>query len=115
MTRVLVCGGRDFRDREAVFASLDSLHAEHRFSVVIAGGSRGTDTLAADWARERGVPTEVYRADWEHFGHKAGPLRNGRMLAEGKPDLVVAFPGGKGTANLIEQARAAGVRVFLWS
>ena len=50
MTRVLVCGGSDFRDREAVFASLDSLHSEHRFSVVIAGGSRGADMLAADWA-----------------------------------------------------------------
>ena len=37
------------------------------------------------------------------------------MLAEGKPDLVVAFPGGAGTANMIEQARAAGVRVFMWS
>lgn len=115
MTRVLVCGGRDYRDRGAVYAALDSLHAEHRFSMVIAGGARGADALAADWARERGTPTEIYMADWEHFGRKAGPLRNGRMLAEGKPDLVVAFPGSKGTANMVEQARAAGVRVFMWS
>ena len=79
------------------------------------GGSRGADTLAANWARTRGVPTEVYDADRQDFGRKAGPLRNGRMLAEGQPDLVVAFPGRAGTANMIEQARAAGVRVFMWS
>jgi hypothetical protein len=74
-----------------------------------------SDMLAVEWARHRGVPTEVYMADWEHFGRKAGPLRNGRLLAEGRPDLVVAFPGGAGAANMIEQTRAAGVRVFMWS
>jgi hypothetical protein len=34
------------------------------------------------------------------------------MLEEGKPDLVVAFPGGTGTANMVKQARAAGVEVL---
>jgi hypothetical protein len=37
------------------------------------------------------------------------------MLKEGHPDLVVAFPGGKGTAGMIALARAAGIPVFLWS
>ena len=40
-------------------------------------------------------------------------MRNARMLAEGKPDLVVAFPGGRGTADMVAQARKAGVRVVL--
>ena len=30
----------------------------------------------------------------------------------GKPDLVVAFPGGAGTLNMVMQARKAGVRVI---
>jgi hypothetical protein len=33
------------------------------------------------------------------------------MLVYGKPQLVVAFPGGGGTANMVEQAEAAGVKV----
>jgi predicted Rossmann-fold nucleotide-binding protein len=115
MTRVLVCGGRDYADRAAVYASLDSLHAEHGFTLLIAGGARGADTLAAQWAQDRGIPTQVYMAEWESLGRKAGPIRNLRMLEEGKPDLVVAFPGGKGTANMVAQARAASVRVFIWS
>jgi hypothetical protein len=112
MTRVLVCGGRDCTDRAAVYASLDSLHAEHRFTVLIAGGARGADTLAAEWAGERGIPTEVYMAEWERLDRKAGPIRNQRMLDEGCPDLVVAFPGGTGTAGMMGIARKAGVPVI---
>jgi hypothetical protein len=40
-----------------------------------------------------------------------GPIRNKPMLEEGKPDLVVAFPSGRGTANMMKQAREAGVPV----
>jgi predicted Rossmann-fold nucleotide-binding protein len=115
MTRVLVCGGRDYDDRAAVYSSLDSLHAEHGFTLLIAGGARGADTLAAQWAQDRGVPTQVYMAEWERFGREAGPIRNQRMLEEGTPDVVVAFPGGRGTTNMVAQARAAGLRVFTWS
>jgi predicted Rossmann-fold nucleotide-binding protein len=112
MTRVLVCGGRDYRDRDALYAALDRLHAEHGFSVVIAGGARGADTLAAEWAKDRAIPTEVYMAEWGRLGRKAGPIRNQRMLDDGKPDLVVAFPGGTGTAGMMALARKAGVPVI---
>jgi predicted Rossmann-fold nucleotide-binding protein len=33
------------------------------------------------------------------------------MLAEGRPDAVIAFPGGKGTADMVRKARAAGLPV----
>jgi predicted Rossmann-fold nucleotide-binding protein len=112
MTRVLVCGGRDYNDHDALYAALDRLHAEHNFTVVIAGGARGADTLAAQWAEHRGIPVEVYMADWQKLGRKAGPIRNQRMLDEGAPDLVVAFAGGTGTAGMMALARNAGVPVI---
>jgi UDP-N-acetylmuramoylalanine-D-glutamate ligase len=34
------------------------------------------------------------------------------MLEREKPDLVVAFPGGRGTADMVAKARAAGVEVL---
>jgi hypothetical protein len=55
MMRVLVCGGRDFDNRAMLNAALDRLHAERVFSLVIAGGARGADTLAEDWANARGI------------------------------------------------------------
>ena len=111
MTRVLICGGRKYEDRTVLYGALDRLHAARPFTLVIAGGARGADTLAAEWAAERGVPIQVYMAEWERLGRKAGPIRNQRMLDEGKPDLVVAFPGGRGTAGMMALARAAGVEV----
>jgi len=112
MKRVLVCGGRDYTDRDALYVALDRLHADHRFATVIAGGARGADTLAVQWAEHRGIPTEVYMADWDGLGRKAGPIRNQRMLDEGRPDLVVVFPGGKGTAGMMALATKAGVEVI---
>lgn len=108
--RVLVCGGRTYYHQRYLYAVLDSLHAATPVSVVIAGGARGADTLAVEWAESRKVPSTTFYAIWRR-GKAAGPIRNARMLAEGKPDLVVAFPGGRGTADMVAKARAAGVEV----
>ena len=54
---------------------------------------------------------EVYPANWEEFGKRAGLIRNARMLTEGKPERVLAFPGGRGTADMVSRAREAGVEV----
>lgn len=115
--RVLICGGRDFVDRLKLEKFLDDRfgcagHPDERRPVsFIAGGARGADTLAYDWACSRGWWTDVYRADWDRYGKAAGAIRNQRMLDEGKPDLVVAFPGGTGTADMVKRAELAGVKV----
>jgi hypothetical protein len=109
--RVLVCGGRDYSDKARVFAVLDKLDGEAGIDRIIEGGAKGADTWAAQWGGSRGI-LETYPADWEAFGSMAGPMRNKAMLDEGKPDLVIAFPGGAGTRNMIRQARKAGVEVI---
>jgi hypothetical protein len=110
--RVLVIGGRDYRDRERCFAELDRLHAENAFVVLIHGGAPGADTLADEWAKKRSIPVEVFPAEWTKLGHSAGPARNAQMLKDGKPTLVVAFPGGKGTHDLIRRATHKGLDVI---
>lgn len=110
--RVLVCGGRGYNDRSRVTDVLCALHFKAGVSCVIEGGARGADRLARDWANTSIVPVETYEADWENQGSFAGPARNARMLAEGKPDLVIAFPGGRGTADMMRKARKAGVEVI---
>lgn len=110
--RVLVCGGRAFSDKRLVAKTLSPLHRQRAFSVLIHGGASGADEIAHLWAEFAGVPIERYPADWKQFGPAAGPIRNRQMLVDGKPDLVVAFPGGRGTANMVAQAREAGVEVI---
>jgi hypothetical protein len=111
MTRVLVCGGRDYTDRDRVFAVLDKLHADAGIDRIIQGGARGADMWAEQWAYKEDVFNESFPADWETHGTFAGPMRNKRMLEEGQPDLVIAFPGGKGTADMVRKAKKAGVKV----
>jgi predicted Rossmann-fold nucleotide-binding protein len=109
--RVLVCGGRDYSDAARVSAVLTKLHAEAGIDLIIQGGAHGADELAFAWARLHGVREEQFDADWENHGSFAGPIRNTRMLREGRPDLVISFPGGRGTADMVKRARRAGVEV----
>ena len=106
--RVLVCGGREFANRQMLDETLNRLHLDRGVTLIISGGARGADTMAEWWARAEIVPCDVYQADWTGLGRKAGPIRNQRMLDEAKPDLVVAFPGGKGTADMVRRGRQAG-------
>jgi SLOG family YspA-like protein len=111
--RVLVCGGRDYGrtpdERRLVRAALDRLE---NVEVVIEGGASGADMLAAAWAEAHDVECETYSADWHKHGRAAGPIRNQRMLDEGKPDLVIAFTGGRGTTDMVTRAKKAGIEVI---
>lgn len=109
--RVLVCGGRDYSNREELFSVLDTAHLADPIGEVIHGAAAGADSLAGEWASARGIPARPFPADWNNHGRAAGPIRNLQMLTDGMPDLVIAFPGGRGTANMIKQAKAHGVPV----
>lgn len=110
--RVLICGGRDPSEkiRAAVWRwVVENVRAG---DTVIHGAAPGVDTMAMNAANTiPGAKHLPFLADWRTLGRAAGPIRNKRMLDEGKPDLVVAFPGGRGTANMVAQAERAGVRV----
>lgn len=110
-TRLLVCGGRDYADRLKVYSHLAKVHADRRIACIINGAASGADRLSTEWARSVGVPVLEFPADWS-LGRKAGPIRNRIMLSEGKPDEVVAFPGGRGTADMVNAARVSGVPVW---
>lgn len=125
--RILVCGGRNYDDRERVHEILDEITNEDEETVIIHGGANGADLFAAQWAKENNVTVLPFHADWDdlttppifvkinkhgkQYNALAGFVRNQRMVDEGRPDLVLAFPGGKGTADMIERAEKAGIKV----
>lgn len=110
--RVLVCGGRTFSDREHLRGVLDRIHALTPITAVIHGAASGADAFAGEWAVSRNVIELRFPANWASDGRAAGPIRNKRMLREGRPDVVVAFPGGRGTGDMVLQAERANVRVI---
>ncbi len=111
--RVLVCGGRDYEDYDTLKSCLSAMQVTREpFDVIIHGGAKGADYLADCYAKRHRIPVLSFEADWGKNGSAAGPMRNKKMLDEGKPDLVMAFPGGRGTANMVKQAKARNVEVW---
>ena len=117
--KVLVCGGRDYSNVDRMYQVLDSLfkydeegNADEFISTIISGHARGADQMGEMYAHERDIEVEVYPADWDKYGRRAGYLRNVQMAVEGKPDLIVAFPGGRGTAMMIGIGKERGIEVM---
>ena len=113
-TRILVCGGRDYSDAEWFDKCIMHLiqHVTPADILIIQGGARGADRLAKEWAERYGVEQIEFRADWDRHGKAAGYIRNKQMLDEGKPHMVVAFPGGRGTASMVQIAHRANLAVW---
>lgn len=112
--RVLVCGGRDYRNIAFVWRELNAIHAQTPITGLMHGGAKGADAAARDWAATKPeIERYVCHADWETHGRAAGPIRNEKMLTW-SPDLVVAFPGGVGTSDMVSRAMKAGVRVIAY-
>jgi len=113
MVRVLVCGGRNYHDNDAVARELNEFDRKHGIISVLHGGASGADRLAKRWALDlAGKPALQMDAPWNKYGPRAGPIRNSWMLDYGKPDAVIAFPGGNGTADMVAKAKAQGIDVI---
>lgn len=109
--RICVCGGRDYADKDRVFRALDNAVATFGMFELVHGGARGADSLAGEWAAHVGATTHVFMADWNKHKRAAGPIRNREMIAFGF-DLLIAFPGGTGTADMMGATRKAGIPVY---
>ena len=99
--RVLVCGGNEFSDEQRMDEVLSRLNPAE----IIHGDAPGADRMAGAWARNHSIPEHRFPADWDAHGRRAGYIRNQQMLDEGEPDVVVGFPGGKGTVNMVSLAK----------
>ena len=109
--RALVTGSRWWTDCRSVFHALDE--RRDQITHIIHGGSRGVDRCAKRWAYHNRLPESEFLPNYRAYGSKAAPLmRNQRMIDEGRPDLIIAFPGGNGTADMIGRAQRARIPVL---
>jgi len=105
-TRILVTGSRDWTDFAAIVEALRDWKSPG--AVLVEGGARGADRLAATIWRAWGLTVEEHPADWDRHGKRAGYLRNQEMIAAGA-DVCLAFildnsPGATHCANAAETA-----------
>ena len=110
---VIVAGGRNYSDYKTVKAKLDDFRSTlkpGREINIISGGAPGADSLGERYAKENNLDIRRFSADWNQHGKAAGPIRNEQMAAEG--DVLISFPGGTGTKNMIKNMRSRGKRVI---
>lgn len=111
--KTLIFGGRDFDDWRLLDGALTQLHAAYGISEIIEGEAKGADFLARVWAKYTGIPFRGFPADWNKHGRAAGGIRNQQMLDEGRPEYAVGLPGGRGTADMAQRLRNAGVPLWV--
>lgn len=107
---VLICGGRNYGDRKALYSAMELFTKHHEITCVVQGGARGADNLAKLWCRENEVHMAEVCALWS-TGKRAGSERNAVMLSLGV-EYVIAFPGGAGTADMVRRAEESGISVW---
>jgi hypothetical protein len=114
MTSILVTGGRAYTNEAVVADALESVIRDKDNSIVIHGGAPGADTLAMRWCYMHGVHAAAVPALWDIYIYGAGPRRNSAMLLL-NPDVVLVFPGGNGTADMVAKAKMVGLPIKRFS
>lgn len=109
---VLVTGGRDYNNIEVVFDAIAALHAHTEIEYIVHGDAKGADSLADEVAKEIGINRVKFPANWTKHKRSAGPIRNRIMIELVQIDVVLAFPGGEGTADMKHQAQKNGIPVI---
>ena len=112
MFKVVVAGGRNFDNYELLKNKLDVLLSKKKEEgeeiVIISGGARGADSLGEKYAREKGLKLDVFKANWDKFGKRAGIIRN-REMGENCDGVVVFWDGvSRGSKNMIEVGNELG-------
>lgn len=116
--KVLICGSRYIVNCDRhVRVAMKQLKAGWGIQpdIVIHGGAIGVDRAGGKWGHESGLPVQVFPADWDRLGKRAGFVRNIEMIEE--CDLVVAVWNGisKGTKHTIDYATKRGRPVFVYN
>ena len=108
--KVIIAGGRDYKFTAADTKRLDDM--ADQINLVISGCARGADQEGEAWAAARKIPVTRFQANWRAFGKVAGFIRNGHMAQFA--DCLIAFPGGRGTDDMVKQANKRGLKIYDW-
>ena len=116
-TRVIVAGGRDFKDYDLLKERLDKILENYENIEIVSGHAKGADMLGEQYAAEKGLDLAVFPADWKKNRVRAGFIRNSQMIeyACEETPLVIAFWNGEshGTKDTIEKAKEKDITVFI--
>jgi len=109
--KVIIAGGRDFKDYELLKRSCDNILVNQKDIEIVSGCASGADRFGEKYAIECGYNIHHFPADWINEGRSAGYKRNRDMAMFS--DALIAFWNGKspGTGHMINLAREFGLKI----
>jgi predicted Rossmann fold nucleotide-binding protein DprA/Smf involved in DNA uptake len=104
-----VVGSRSFQD----YAFLEEILDGYTITKIVSGGARGADQLAERYAKEKEIPTQIFKPDYIRYG-KGNPYAGNYAIIDNS-DQVVAFWDNKsrGTSHSIKYAQKMGKKVYI--
>lgn len=108
--RLIIAGGRDYNPQPWDLLTIQTIVLRLGVDEIVSGGATGADAIGEAYAKENGIDCRIFPAKWREYGKQAGPLRNRRMAEYA--DALLYFPGGEGTAGMIEAAKARGLQII---
>lgn len=124
--KIIIAGNRYFEDYDFLKRGINNIfrHIENEGGkplnniMIVSGGARGTDTMAARFAKENNIPFKEFRADWGKHGRAAGPIRNQEMadFVKNGDCLLIAFWDyeSRGTRSMIEIAHKERIQTYIF-
>lgn len=115
--KICIAGSRSLSDYQLVKTTIETWASEQSYKdsevVIVSGGARGADKLGEQFAREYDFPVELYPADWNTYGKRAGYLRN-KEMAEVSDIAFIFWDGNSpGTKHMIDLCHNHNVEVHL--
>lgn len=115
---VLVVGGRDYLDRRRIAEALAEF--DDAGAVLMSPGGSGAEAIAEGfWRHTVERPVVIASTPWARVGRPAGQMTTSTILkgnilsphAAITPEVVIVFPGGKGSTFAVQEARRHGIEV----
>ena len=110
--KTIIAGSRTINSPEIVAEAI--IESGFDITEVVSGTARGVDSVGEQIARDFGIPVSRFPADWYVFGKIAGVMRNKEMAKYADAAIVVWDGSSKGSANMIAEAKKAGLKVFVY-
>jgi hypothetical protein len=115
MVKVGISGSRTIIDKDLVFSTLDfylSRFLEDKDNLTIVHGNAiGVDYLANDWAREKGIKTEIYEPEYDKYPPKYAPIKRNQQIIDVSDYLIAITTGSSGTASTLKMAQKKGIPI----
>lgn len=109
--KAIIAGGRSYYLTRDDYSWLNTFRGT--VAEVVSGGATGADACGEGWAHSNGIPVTTKKPDamggilpfWQ-----AAKIRNQQMADYA--DILIAFPGSKGTDDMVSRAEAKGMLVY---